>query len=126
MTVLQLRPAPRVAVEGSFTAPDLSQGSMTGWVRILHYSVQGSRLRCFGVVSGELHDQHGSRLGLASTRCRLPVRQVSPGDLLVGPLDVRLLGFWVHVGEVHLRSVAPVSRPEPAEAPVVPLFGRRS
>ena len=32
-----------------------------------------ARLRCLAVISGTLYDAHGVRLGLASTRCVLPV-----------------------------------------------------
>jgi hypothetical protein len=130
MTVLQFRPPsrtrgpvggpgggrtgrPRVPVRGTFTAPDLTPGSMNGWLRILNCSRQGSSLRCLAVVSGTLYDARGQRLGLASTRCLLPVT-IEPderppahandpsGSVLVGRLEVNLLGFQVHVAETRL------------------------
>lgn len=106
---------PRARVRGTFTTPDLARGTIDGWLRVLHCSVQGSSLRCLAVVSGALYDAAGERLGLASTRCLLPVR-LEPdggagagaddviGTVLEGPLEVSLLGFRVHLDQTRLAA----------------------
>lgn len=127
---------PRVAIRGSFTTPDLATGSMRGWLRVLNFSVQGSRLRCLGVVSGALYDADGVRLGLASTRCVLPVSSEAPGDaadpttpgssggLVVEALDVGLLGFQVHVQQARLPAVQPATDAHAASRRLAPTSGR--
>ena len=117
----------RVPVSGTFTTPDLLTGVMDGWVRVLHCSIQGSGLRCLGVISGALYDAKGRRIGLASTRCHLPVRTMPDtappadppgsfsGTLLVGPLDISLLGFQVHINATDLSRTSLLDRlPETA------------
>jgi len=155
MTVLQVRPPsrtlgpvggpgggrtsrPRVPVRGTFAAPDLAPGSMSGWLRVMHCSLQGSRLRCVAVVSGTLYDARGQRLGLASTRCLLPVT-IEPderpsahtnepsGTVLVGPLEVNLLGFRVHVLQTRLPGLDPEGGQRTEGTSVMPASeGQRS
>lgn len=152
MTVLQFRPPsrtpgpaggpgggrasrPRVPVRGTFTTPDLSTGSMDGWLRVLHCSVPGSSLRCLAVISGTLFDARGQRLGLASTRCLLPVTirsegQQTPdeecsGTVLVGPVQVNLLGLEVHVDQIRVAGWEPTGGQRQGSANVMPLPGRR-
>lgn len=127
---------PRVPVRGTFTAPDLSPGSMDGWLRVLHCSVQGASLRCLAVVSGTLYNAVGHPLGLASTRCQLPVtlepdRQRpattanASGTLLVGPLEVNLLGFPVHVDQIRLPTASLHGIPPAPPSGVTSLNSRR-
>lgn len=152
MTVLQFRPhprapaplggpasgsigRPRVPIHGTFTSPNLATGSMDGWLRVLHCSVQGASLRCVAVVSGTLYDARGQRLGLASTRCLLPVtlepdqrppeRTRSPASLLVGPLEVNLLGFQVRVGQVRLPGPSVADSLPHRPGSVTPLTTRQ-
>jgi hypothetical protein len=126
----------RVRVRGTFTAPDLATGAMDGWLRVLHCSVQGPSLRCLGVVSGTLYDARGQRLGLASARCLLPVsiwpdeRAAAPdeehcGSVLVGPLEVSLLGFQVHVDQTRLAGWKPAGQQCPGATNVMPPPRRR-
>jgi hypothetical protein len=123
-----------VPVRGTFTAPDLTPGSMNGWLRVMHCSLQGSRLRCLAVVSGTLYDAAGQRLGLASTRCLLPVTiemderpqghsNEPSGTVLVGPLEVNLLGFQVQVGQVRLPFTDSESGQRTQRTNVMPLSG---
>lgn len=104
---------PRARVRGSFTTPDLGRGTLEGWLRLLHCSVEDSGPRCLAAVSGMLYDAAGERLGVASTRCLVPVRidpdvrgrgQVGDvvGRVLVGPLEVTLLGFRVRLDQARL------------------------
>jgi len=90
------------------------------------------------VVSGTLYDARGQRLGLASTRCLLPVT-IEPderpsahtnepsGTVLVGPLEVNLLGFRVHVLQTRLPGLDPEGGQRTEGTSVMPASeGQRS
>jgi len=115
MTVIPFRPRPRTgtwpqfatetAVTGSFDSPTGHLGTFTGHYRLERCIAQSSQLTTVGVFSGALIDADGNRIGLGARRQTSPVRAVASGNTLlvmIGPLNVNLLGFRVTVNQVSV------------------------
>jgi hypothetical protein len=118
MTVIQLHPPPRIRarlplptktqVTGSFTSPSGRTGDFTGHYRLERCLLRsGQLLTAVGVFSGILIDADDHRIGLAARRQASPVLALPTGGpciaLVMGPLDVNLLGFRVTVNRAIIR-----------------------
>jgi hypothetical protein len=104
-------------ISGGFTAPSGRAGTATGWFRLARLHVAGDRLSASGVVTADLVDADGTEVGVGSRRLTVPadVDRSSPGAaVLIGPVDVDLLGLSVRVQAfaVQARRV-PVARRRP-------------
>lgn len=90
---------------GSFTSPSGRSGTWTGSYRLEGFSSEYGQLAATGVFTGHLADA-GSVAMSSSSRHTCAVRGSvthTSLDLLLGPLDVKLSGFLVHVEEVLLE-----------------------
>jgi hypothetical protein len=117
MTVIPLHPSPRTRsrlhlptktpVTGSFTSPSGRMGAFTGHYRLERYLLRSGQLTAVGVFCGVLVDADDHRIGLAARRQASPVLAVPTEDpcilLVMGPLDVDLLGFRVTVNQARIR-----------------------
>jgi len=94
-----------VAVTGSLDSPSGRAGTFTGAFRLERFVSRFGKLAAVGVVTGELTDADGSRIGVGSRRQTAVLEAVANGDALVvrlGPLVVDLLGIVVSVHETSI------------------------
>lgn len=117
MTVIPLHRPPRTRsrlhfasqtpVTGSFTSPGGRIGAFTGHYRHERCLLRFGQLTAVGVFSGVLIDADDHRIGLAARRQASPVLALPTADprivLLMGPLEVNLLGFRVTVNRASIR-----------------------
>lgn len=110
MTVLPLRgrarppggggaPAPTAAT-GRSSSPSGRTASFRGDYRLERLETSSRQVLATGVFTGTLTDSDGSRIGVGSRRTRVAVDVVDTGCallVLLGPLDVDLLGLAVAV-----------------------------
>ena len=90
---------------GSFKSPSGRSGTWTGAYRLDGFSSEYGQLTATGVFTGHLADA-GSVAMSSSSRHTCAVRGSVTSmslDLLLGPLDVKLSGFLVHMEEVLLE-----------------------
>ena len=73
---------------------------MTGWLRLERFNVVSDRLCAAGVFTGELLDSKGTTIGVCSRRRTVPA-DLAPSlhdmAVLIGPVDVDLLGLTVSI-----------------------------
>jgi hypothetical protein len=87
-------------------------GAVTGTFDVTRFANQDGRLMAIGDVTGTVTDAAGNVLGSGSDTIALPVDVgQSAGscqilDLVLGPLDLDLLGLQVHLDVVHLNITA--------------------
>ena len=85
---------------GSFLAPSGGRGTFTGTYRITRAISLSGELATTGVMSGVLRNPDGTFVGVGGRRCTAAVRVMQDADaleLVVGPLEIDLLGFLVTV-----------------------------
>jgi len=88
-------------------------GTFTGTVSNLNFVNQNGNLNVTGLLTGTLTNAAGTVLGtVANVPVTLPVSGAQAGnscqilDLVLGPLDLNLLGLVVHLDTVHLNITA--------------------
>ncbi|HET9142936.1 hypothetical protein [Actinophytocola sp.] len=103
-------------VTGTFTDAAGGTGTASGTFTPSRFLVEGNQVLAEGVADVGLTDSAGQSLGAQSQTVRLPV-VAGPGDvsaqasceildLVLGPLDLDLLGLVVHLDTVHLNITA--------------------
>jgi hypothetical protein len=102
-------------ISGTFTDALGGTGTATGTFTPTQFVAQGDQLLSQGVADLTLVDSTGQQVGTASPTITLPT-SVAPGagvqatcqilDLVLGPLDLDLLGLVVHLNQVHLNITA--------------------
>ncbi|HEU5474371.1 MAG TPA: hypothetical protein VFV67_27300 [Actinophytocola sp.] len=103
-------------VTGTFTDAAGGTGTATETFTPSRFLVEGDQVLAEGVADLGLTDSAGQPVGTAAPTVRLPVA-VAPGDvstqasceildLVLGPLDLDLLGLVVHLDTVHLNITA--------------------
>src|SRR3954447_26205067 len=101
-------------IHGTFRSPRGGKGTMTGWLRLGGFVVVSGQLCAAGVFTGELLDADGVTIGVGSRRRTAPVeitRTAEGPTVLVGPVDVDLLGLTVTISAftVETGARAPVA-----------------
>jgi hypothetical protein len=97
---------PGAPATGSFWSPSGGRGTFTGTYRIFRVTSFEGELVTVGVMSGVLRNGDGSYLGLGGRRCAAAVRVAHDPqalELVVGPLEIDLLGFLVTVDELAVE-----------------------
>jgi hypothetical protein len=105
---------------GTYTDTTGGTGTLTGTFTPTRFSTQENRLLATGLVTGQLIDSTGTTQSVSQT-ATLPVNTTTTGvtpqaaaptincqvlDLVLGPLDLNLLGLTVHLNQVHLNITA--------------------
>ncbi len=104
--------AATVPVTGTFTDASGGTGTATGTFTPDRFIAQGDQVLAEGVTDVTLVDSAGRQVGTESQTVRVPVdvgaSQASCEilDLVLGPLDLDLLGLQVHLNRVHLNITA--------------------
>jgi len=94
----------------NFTDPTL--GSFSGNFNVTKFINQGGTLAAVGTLTGTVTDAAGTVLGTVSQALTLPLSSAQvQGDctilhLVLGPLDLNLLGLMVHLDQVVLDITA--------------------
>jgi len=97
---------------GTFTDAAGGTGTATGTFTPTQFVAQGDQLVAEGVTDLTLVDSTGQTVGTESQTVRVPVdlgaAQASCEilDLVLGPLDLDLLGLVVHLDRMHLNITA--------------------
>jgi hypothetical protein len=102
-------------ITGTFPDALGGTGTVTGVFTPTEFVAQGDQLLAKGVADLTLTDSAGQVVGTASPAITLPA--AAPGvpgiqatceilDLVLGPLDLDLLGLVVHLDRVHLNITA--------------------
>lgn len=101
--------APRTAnsfVQGTDAAGD----AFSGVVTITSFAIQGNQLVAQGLLNGTLTKVDGTVNSIAGQAVTLPVSGIDPNcqilNLVLGPLDLNLLGLTVHLNQVVLNITA--------------------
>jgi hypothetical protein len=106
------------AVTGTFTNAD-GAGTFSGTFTPASFSVVNGVLEATGLLKGTLTDANGTSLGNVSQTTTLPVQTTGAAgsaapaalacnilNLVLGPLNLNLLGLVVTLNEVHLNITA--------------------
>ncbi len=102
-----------VPATGSFASPRTGLGVFNGIFRIAGLVSRGGSLALDGVFWGSLLDADGTHVGAAAAT-RPPVRVSTVDDnleLVVGPVEIDLLGFRVAIGELPVELPAETGDP---------------
>jgi hypothetical protein len=113
----QVAAAPVAQVTGTFTDALGGAGTATGTFVPSRFFVEGDRVLAEGVLDLVLVDSAGQQVDPAGQTVSLPVTLPPTGgasiqaicqvlDLVLGPLDLDLLGLQVHLDTVHLNISA--------------------
>jgi hypothetical protein len=103
---------PGVPLAGTFTDATGGTGTATGTFTPNQFIADGDQLLAEGVADVTLVDSAGQTVGTESRTVRLPVDTTAIAasceilDLVLGPLDLDLLGLVVHLDRVHLNITA--------------------
>jgi hypothetical protein len=101
-------------VTGTFTNA-AGQGTFSGTFTPTSFSVVNGVLEATGLVKGTLTDATGKSLGSVSQTASLPVHTAAAAvpaascnilNLVLGPLNLNLLGLVVTLNQVHLNITA--------------------
>jgi hypothetical protein len=101
-------------VTGAFTNAD-GTGTFTGTFTPTSFSVVNGVLEATGLLKGTLTDADGTSLGSVSQTATLPVETTGAAaapdacnvlNLVLGPLNLNLLGLVVTLNQVHLNITA--------------------
>jgi hypothetical protein len=104
--------APSVPLAGTFTDATGGTGTATGTFTPSQFIANGDQLLAQGVADVTLVDSAGQVVGSESRTVQLPVDTTAIAasceilDLVLGPLDLDLLGLVVHLDRVHLNITA--------------------
>jgi hypothetical protein len=123
-------------VTGTFTNAD-GQGTFTGTFVPTKFSVVNGILEATGLLKGTLTDANGTKLGTVSQTATIPVKTSGAStsgakanaanavlacnvlNLLLGPLNLNLLGLQVTLNQVNPRHQRDTGRGQPARQPAV-------
>jgi hypothetical protein len=105
------------AVTGTFTDATGGVGTLTGTFTPTRFFAAGSKLMATGTLHGVLNDATGVAAGTADQTVTLPVQLPAAGavspqiacpilHLVLGPLNLNLLGLTVHLNTVVLDITA--------------------
>ncbi|GGN49017.1 hypothetical protein FHR83_008691 [Actinoplanes campanulatus] len=105
------------SVQGTFTDALGGVGQVTGTFVPTEFAVQGDELVAVGTLHAVLTDSAGAPVGTADEAVTLPVQLPGSADaaalaacnilhLVLGPLDLNLLGLTVHLNTVVLDITA--------------------
>jgi hypothetical protein len=114
---------PAAAAVPAFTVPisatSATEGTFTGSLRILRFTVEDEKLLAYGIVTGTLVDENGASMAIVRsvTLPLIPAGGTTGGaapaaldcdilHLTLGPLDLDLLGLVVHLDRVVLDITA--------------------
>jgi hypothetical protein len=103
---------PSVPLAGTFTDATGGTGAATGTFTPNQFITEGDQLLAEGVADVTLVDSAGQVVGSQSQTVRMPVDTTAIAasceilDLVLGPLDLDLLGLVVHLDRVHLNITA--------------------
>ena len=99
---------------GTFTNAD-GTGSFTGKFTPQKFRVVNGTLQATGLLTGTLTDANGTTLGTVSRTATIPVNTTNAAaapagcgilNLVLGPLNLNLLGLVVTLNQVHLTITA--------------------
>jgi len=102
------------AVTGTFTNAD-GTGTFSGTFTPTAFKVVKGALEATGRLKGTLTDANGTSIGSVSQKATLPVNTTAAAlapaacnvlNLVLGPLNLNLLGLVVTLNEVHLNITA--------------------
>ena len=104
---------------GTFRAPSGGRGRFTGTCRMERLLDEHGQLAAAGVFTGELHEADGSHVGTGSRRLTCAAvlgDDPTTYEVLIGPVDVNLLGFMVSINEfgIGMRRELGSGAPPPA------------
>ena len=105
-------PAAQIAgipITGTFTDALGGTGTFVGTFDIQRFVRQGGALAVVGTLTGTLTDSLGNIVGTVTQNITLPVAATGTCDILhlvLGPLDLNLLGLQVHLNQVVLDITA--------------------
>ena len=99
------------SLTASVTGTLANGGAFTGTLNITSFVNQGGNLAAVGTLSGTLTDALGNVIGtVTNAPVTLPVTQATGScqilHLVLGPLDLNLLGLMVHLNQVVLDITA--------------------
>lgn len=96
-------------VTGTFTDANGGTGTFVGDFVVTQFDANGDDVTAAGDLTGTLTDSTGAHVGTVAQTLALPVDQVSTLatcdvlNLVLGPLDLDLLGLVVHLDRVVLN-----------------------
>ena len=103
-------PALTAPIAGTFTDAAGGTGTAAGTFTPTDFVADGSTLLANGVADVTLTDSAGQQVGSESRAVTVPVGVAAASceilDLVLGPLDLDLLGLVVHLDRVHLNITA--------------------
>jgi hypothetical protein len=103
---------PGIPLTGTFTDATGGTGTASGTFTPSQFIADGDRLLAEGGADVTLVDSTGQIVGTESRTVQLPVDTTAIAasceilDLVLGPLDLDLLGLVVHLDRVHLNITA--------------------
>jgi hypothetical protein len=106
---------PRTAVPGTATVTGTladGTGAVKGTFDVTKFALQNGSLTALGSFTGTVTDAAGKVLATGTQSLALPVDTTQSAgscqilDLVLGPLDLDLLGLQVHLDTVHLNITA--------------------
>ena len=110
-TEASAKPRPADPTTVQINDPQAGGGSVVGTFDVTRFAVQNGTLMAIGTFTGTVTDAAGTAT-TGTQQIALPVNlQQSDGscqilDLVLGPLDLDLLGLQVHLDQVHLNITA--------------------
>ena len=112
-TATEANAKPRPAVPGTvqINDPQAGGGSVVGIFDVSRFAVQNGTLTAIGTFTGTVTDAAGTATA-GTQQLALPVDVAQSAgscqilDLVLGPLDLDLLGLQVHLDQVHLNITA--------------------
>jgi hypothetical protein len=103
-------PSLTTPLTGTFTDASGGTGTATGTFTPTRFVADGDDVLAQGVVNMTLTDSAGQVVGTESQATTMPVGITQASceilDLMLGPLDLDLLGLVVHLDRVHLNITA--------------------
>ena len=96
-----------VPVSGHFKGGGTFQGTLT----VTQFVAQSGKVAAQGILNGTLTNKAGTVIGTVTNQAvTLPVQLVDPScsilNLVIGPIDLNLLGLMVHVSQITVTITA--------------------
>ncbi len=111
-TTASARPRPATPSTAAVTGTTANGGTFAGTFDVNRFQVDGGTLEAVGTLAGTITNQDGSTTAVPASTVEMPVNvQQSQGScqilhLVLGPLDLDLLGLQVHLNQVVLDITA--------------------
>lgn len=105
-------PVTALPVTGTFTDATGGVGQFVGTLNLTGFTNEGDAVSAVGDLTGTLTDSSGAEVGTVAEPLALPVDQAASLitcdvlNLVLGPLDLNLLGLNVHLNQVVLDITA--------------------